>query len=404
MSETISTKSVTQPTKWFQIMLLVCAGTVAAFQIGKVPPVLTAIQKELNMNLIMAGWVLSSFNVIGVMISPLAGGIADVFGHKRIILTGFACLAVGSFSGGFSNHTYFLLASRILEGLGYIFVVVSIPGLLILLVSEQDRSVAFGFWSCFLPAGGSLMMVLSPFLIRLFNWRGIWLVNAGLAVGIAILISVTINQIKHSYCSQFSIRQILPGISQTLRTPGIMILTMSFLLFSFQFLTLIGFLPKIIVEQNEVSAETAALVTACILAIHIPGNLLGGWLLNRNIHRWKILCLSQVLVGLGGCIQFFPIILSIRLICGICFAIGGGMIATVVFSGVAVMAPKPYLVGTSNGVAMQGAQIGLLTGPPLTALMVSINGDWTHSLILLIPVAAAGILLSVVLKRFPDRT
>lgn len=389
-------------TEWHQVLLLVCAGVVAAFQIGKVPPVLTAIREDLGMSLVLSGWVLSAFNIIGVLMSPLAGGIADALGHRKVIRSGFICLAAGSLTGGLSHQTVWLLASRILEGMGYIFVVVSIPGLMVKMVKDRDRSVAFGLWSCFMPAGGALMMVLSPFLFPVFDWRGIWIANGVLIAGVAILVHYNTRHIAHSGPNHFSLKKMSNGICETLKTPGILILALSFLTFSQQFLTLIGFLPGIMVQQNHIPADAAALITAFILAMHIPGNLLGGWLLQRGTARWKILCLSQVLVGGGGCVQFLAVPLGVRLVCGVCFAVGGGMIATGVLSGVAAMAPKPFLVGTSNGVAMQGAQIGLLSGPPLVALLVSASGDWRHALALLIPVASLSIVLSLVLKRFPD--
>ena len=73
----------------------------AAFQVGKAPPVLPAIRVDLGMSLFLAGWILSTFNVVGLLGSA-AGAVADAFGHRRMLLGGLLCQAVGSLAGAFS--------------------------------------------------------------------------------------------------------------------------------------------------------------------------------------------------------------------------------------------------------------------------------------------------------------
>ena len=43
--------------------LLVAAGMVAAFHVGKVPPALPSIRAELGVSLQQAGWLLSAINL-----------------------------------------------------------------------------------------------------------------------------------------------------------------------------------------------------------------------------------------------------------------------------------------------------------------------------------------------------
>lgn len=57
----------TEKTPWPQILLLVGAGVVASFQVGKAPPMLPEIRMELGMNLFLAGWILSTFSITGLL-------------------------------------------------------------------------------------------------------------------------------------------------------------------------------------------------------------------------------------------------------------------------------------------------------------------------------------------------
>ena len=69
-------------TQWSRLFLLVGVGMVAAFQIGKVPPVLPLLRTDLGLTLLLAGWVLSAFNILGAFLAPVAGAISDWLGHR----------------------------------------------------------------------------------------------------------------------------------------------------------------------------------------------------------------------------------------------------------------------------------------------------------------------------------
>lgn len=117
--------SSSKKTPWSQVLLLVGAGVVGAFQVGKAPPMLLSIRAEFGMSLFLTGWILSIFNVIGLLFASVAGAVADAFGHRRLLLTGICLQAVGSLAGSFAPGASFLLAARALEGLGFLTTIVA---------------------------------------------------------------------------------------------------------------------------------------------------------------------------------------------------------------------------------------------------------------------------------------
>jgi len=167
-------------------LLLVGAGVVAAFQVGKAPPMLLSIRSELGMSLFLTGWILSIFNVIGFLLGSIAGAVADVFGHRRLLLIGFFLQALGSLAGSFAPGTSFLLTTRAVEGLGFLFTVVAAPAMVARVTNPKDIRVSLSLWSCFLPAGASLIMLLVPLVILRLDWRELWQVNAAILAAYAI--------------------------------------------------------------------------------------------------------------------------------------------------------------------------------------------------------------------------
>src|SRR5579872_5180570 len=89
-----------QRTPWDLVGLLVLAGMVAAFHVGKAPPALPAIRADLDASLRQAGWLLSIVNLV-----TAAGGMAialtaDRLGDRKLILFGTALCLATSLLGG----------------------------------------------------------------------------------------------------------------------------------------------------------------------------------------------------------------------------------------------------------------------------------------------------------------
>ncbi len=76
-NETGHTQATAHATKWGKVLLLLGAGIIVCFQIGKAPPMLPSIMDDLGMSLFAAGWILSIFNVIGLMLVSVIAAFSD---------------------------------------------------------------------------------------------------------------------------------------------------------------------------------------------------------------------------------------------------------------------------------------------------------------------------------------
>jgi len=392
-------------TRWSMLFLIFGIGMAAAFQVGKVPPVLPLLRNDLGLSLFLAGWVLSAFNVLGAMISPMAGAVSDWLGHRRLIMFGLGCMTIGSFAGAYAQSAILLLGSRFLEGLGYIFIIISAPGLIIRVVGHKDLRIAFGIWGAFMPAGGATMMVMAPFLVSGFGWRGMWHINAGLLFGFIVLVAWTTRDLAgHKIVTKSPLNKLWADIWQTLRSPGPALLALCFATYAFQFLVVIGFLPTLLIEEEGLQHGLAAILSAIALAANVPGNLLGGWLLQKGVKRWLLIMVASLIMGFCCLVIYVPVGgVVVRYVGCIIFMGAGGMIPASLLHGAAEHAPRPELVSTSNGLLMQGAQIGLLSGPPLVAFVVSRTGTWQSATWVLAIVALIGIGLSLGLRSVERR-
>ncbi|MBU2631723.1 MAG: MFS transporter [Proteobacteria bacterium] len=390
---------------WGLIFILFGAGILSAFQVGKVPPVLSDIRLDLYISLFYAGWLLSIFNLTGLLFGTFAGAIADAIGHRRLMLAGLVLQIAGCFIGSFADSFHGLLASRVIEGAGFLAVIVSTPTLIFQVVKQKDMNVALSIWTCYLPAGASLMMILLPLILAGTNWRGLWQINAALMIGYTLILAKKTAHIKFmNPVIPFRFKKLIQDIVQTSTCAGPLLLAVIFITYALQWLAVMGFLPTLILEKYGFSKSLASILTAGMVFVNIFGNLAGGRLLKRGIKRWKLIAFACIIMGTSSIAIYWPGATFLLNYTGcLVFSIFGGLIPASILGGVPLYAPSKNLIATTNGLVIQGGQTGQVIGPPILAYLVSQTGSWSCGAWFLGSVALIGFVLSLCLSRLKPK-
>ena len=365
-------------TRWGLIFLLFGGGVVAAFQIGKVPPALPAIRTELGLSLFAASWLVSIFSILGASSGIFIGALADWIGRRKMILFGMACMALGNLAGAVSHSEAILLITRFFEGMGYLVTAVATPAIIAHMASPMDFRLAIGVWGCFMAVGMSLIMLMSPMIIAHFGWRGLWFFNAMIVIVIAFMIQKMTGRpadpaepVERAHTEPFR------DTVLTLKRPGPLLLAASMMTSSIQFMALVAFLPTFFIEQCYMGQVKASLFTALTVAVNLTGTIAGIWMLQKGIPRWRLIAASSIIISLSTLGIYSETALEgIRMILCLIFSGVHGMIPMVILAGAPVHAPKPNLMGTTNGFIMQGSNAGHVIGPPILAAVVSATGGW----------------------------
>ena len=189
-SQPRQSRSSTPSTSWSFVALAQAAGIIAAMQIGKMPATIGDIRSELLLSLVLAGWVISCFNITSALFGALTGVVVDHLGYRRTLLAGLTCLIMGNLLGYASPNDSILLAARIIEGVGFVSVVIAAPALIANVTTTADRAFAMALWSSYMPTGMAIMLILTPVLLTLWGWRSIWLANAILMTLFSVLFAL----------------------------------------------------------------------------------------------------------------------------------------------------------------------------------------------------------------------
>ena len=149
----LADSSAVERTRWGATAAVLVAGVVSAFQIGKLPASLPVLREDLQLSLVAAGWVISTISLVGVATGMTSGWIGDRIGHRRTMLLGMVIMALGTLAGAMAWDAASLIASRFVEGIGYIAIITAAPSLLATVSAPKDRSMVMGIWSFYLGFG-----------------------------------------------------------------------------------------------------------------------------------------------------------------------------------------------------------------------------------------------------------
>ena len=376
-------------------------GVVAAIYIGKLPPAIPALRAEFSLSLKEAGWLVSAFNTLGVVASIFMGLFTARIGAFRMCMSGLACLIAGGVVGAFAPGTAWLLGSRFFEGVGFLSIVVSAPALIMQSTVVADRKRIFSFWGAYMPTGTTLGMLLAPLLIAAHGWRALWLTTAACALAALLLLySLRLEYAAPAGAAATPWR----ASAGPLRKAGPWWIALAFGCYAFNFYAIMVWLPTFMVGERHTPLGVAALLTALMVAANIPGNVLGGTLLQRGFARGTNVCMAGVATALTCLVVFSPAIPDwARYLGCVAFSFSVGILPGSVMSAAQTHARSNAQVGTVQGMINQGSNMGQFVSPLVVTALVGVSLAWERMLYLLLATSAIIFLSGLVIRLIERR-
>jgi CP family cyanate transporter-like MFS transporter len=389
-------------TNWSAVLAAVLCGIAVAMNIGKVPLAMPYLREDFHLSLVAAGWVSSMINTMAAATALLFGLIGGRVGVLRMCLFGLGASVVGCAGALFATDGLGLMLSRFVEGVGMVSVVVSAPALLSSASASHDRRLALSIWSTYMPAGIGGVMLLAPFIMALDGWRAVWWVT--LVALVMAMLTVYRNRAAYYLPGSPTKAAEISGTTRSiLRQPAPWLLGAAMSLWAAQHFALIIWLPTFLREQRGMSTLGVSLLTCLMVLVNVPGNLLGGRLLQRGFQRGTLIAVANVITGLsslGIFLDLFPDLMRYVLCLALSFV--GGLIPASVLSSSASLAHTQKQVAALQGLFIQCSNLGAFLAPPLIAILVAASGQWRDAAIVPGVAGLCSIVLGLILRtRFP---
>ena len=384
-----------QVTRWGAIWAVFGAGMICGAYMTKVAPALPLQRAEFGLTLVESGFIATVFNIVGGLAGVLAGIMCDRHGYRRLGLAGLAILALAGLLGALAPDFRLLLATRFLEGVGFILFTVAGSTLIVSAAADpRDRAKALGLWAAYMPAGGGIALLIAPWVMTAWGWRGLWAVLA-LAAATCFALAA-----RHAPTPRHGGIASLRLLAECLAQPGNIALAALFAFYVSQWSSVMIWLPTFLVDERGASPAMASLLTALMVLANAPGNIAGGWLLARGVRRGPMVVVASVIMALCTAGMLGPWLPdAARYLLCLAFSACAGVIPGAIFSGLPVHAKTPQHISTANGLVMQTSQAGQFLGPMALAWLAAHHGGWGATLWAMLAFAAGGALCGFALTR-----
>ena len=161
-------------THWTRILLLYAAGLIASSFLGKIAPIGPPLQQDLGLTLAQLGWAVSGITAVAAIFGAGVGVWLARLGARRALTLGLVILAGAGMLTAAGATADLLIAARVVEGFGYLLVVVAAPTLIVRQSRGPDQATALAIWSTFVPVGLAVSAFAGGAAASVIGWRG-WL-------------------------------------------------------------------------------------------------------------------------------------------------------------------------------------------------------------------------------------
>ncbi|MGJ5589785.1 MFS transporter [Micrococcus lylae] len=385
-------------------VFIVLAGIAAAMHVWKLPGVLVQVRDELGMSLVASGVLLGIVQVAAMLAALAVSLFSEVLGLRRTLVAGIGFLALGSLVGAASTEVWHLMATRAVEGIGFLRVTVTAPPLIRRCTPARLVSTAVGGWSAFQGTALLLALTVSTLLATGaftggdgMSWRTWWIIMGVLTL--ATVPGVLLQVPADPRDQAVDVRAGLRRINATVRTARPWLLGVVFGCYTVQWGAVLMFLPTMLAASG-VDPVTAGVATAVAGGCNAVGAVVTGLLLRRGAPVRPLVATGLVTMAVttvaiysvdwtqvpGGALW---VLLAAALFSGI-----GGTIPSAL-TCVAVDAAPPGGSGAAViGVLTQVFNLFNFLGPVLLAAITDAAGGWHLSWTMTVGTSVLGLLIA----------
>jgi MFS family permease len=159
---------------WFTLAILSSTLLTVFFSETMLLPAIPEIIQDFNITYGTAAWIFSAYLIVAAVMTPVAGRLSDLYGKKKVLLILLAIYIAGLTAGGFADNISFLLATRLIQGVG----LAAVPAAFSLLrdtFPPARLAIAIGVFGSAYSAGSVVGLLAGASIIQAFGWHATFL-------------------------------------------------------------------------------------------------------------------------------------------------------------------------------------------------------------------------------------
>src|SRR3954453_11315591 len=178
----VAAKTPIDRTTWLALFAMAVAVIVIANDFSAINVALPTMEKDFDTEVNTIQWVVNAYALtFGVMIVT-GGRLADMFGRRNAFFLGTAIFASMSALGGAAQTEAWLIAARVVMGIGGALMWPAILGMTFAILPEDKAGLAGGIVLGAAGIGNAMGPLIGGVLTDALSWRWIFFVNVPIAI------------------------------------------------------------------------------------------------------------------------------------------------------------------------------------------------------------------------------
>lgn len=174
------------PRRWRLLGLLAVAQFMLILDVTVVAIALPNIETDLGLRRETLTWVVSAYTLMFGGLMLLGGRAADLFGSRRVVLSGLGVFTLASLLTGLANGPEVLLTGRVAQGIGAAMLSPAALSVVTKTFDGDERNKALGIWSAMGGGGSAIGVLLGGLLTAGPGWQWVFYIN--LPIGLVVFV------------------------------------------------------------------------------------------------------------------------------------------------------------------------------------------------------------------------
>ena len=186
-SSTIKKADKIPSSAWKTLAILSSIATLVMYTETMLVPSLPNIISEFNLSYSISPWILTTYLIVGAVMTPVTSSLAEIYGKRKILLVVMGVYAVGVTVGGLTTDLYSFIIARGMQGVG-----ISMFPIAFSVIREQfpksRLAIGQGVITSMFASGSILGLLVGATIAEYSGWRTTFLSILPIAILLPIVV------------------------------------------------------------------------------------------------------------------------------------------------------------------------------------------------------------------------
>jgi MFS family permease len=172
---------------WKTLAILSSIATLVMYTETMLVPSLPNIISEFNLSYSISPWILTTYLIVGAVMTPVTSSLAEIYGKRKILLIVMGVYAVGVTLGGLTTDLYSFIIARGMQGVG-----ISMFPIAFSVIREQfpksRLAIGQGVITSMFASGSILGLLVGATIAEYSGWRTTFLSILPFAILLPIIV------------------------------------------------------------------------------------------------------------------------------------------------------------------------------------------------------------------------